>query len=215
MIDRFRYIFIGFMVTFLWAWCGLVLLPVWGLGNFQQASDPDTGELVPPELTALEQRGRDLYVSYGCMYCHSQQVHPARARTDIERGWGSRRTVARDYMNQGIAQLGTMRTGPDLANIGVRNPSDTWHLLHLYNPQITSEGSTMPPFRFLFEKRPVGGEGPSPDVLNLPEEYAVEEGYEVVPSDDALAIVAYLKSLKLSSYEVPEAEAARIDSKMP
>jgi len=215
MIHRFRYIFIGFMLTFLSAWCGLVLLPVWGLGNFEQAEDPETGELVPPELTDLERRGRDLYVSYGCIYCHSQQVHPSRARTDIARGWGSRRTVARDYMNLGVAQMGTMRTGPDLSNIGVRNPSDTWHLLHLYDPQITSKGSTMPPFRFLFEKRPIGEQGPSPDALRLPGGFAVEEGHEVVPGEEALAIVAYLKSLRLSSHEVPEAEAARIDSQLP
>ena len=56
-------------------------------------------------------------------------------------------------MNHEIAQMGTMRTGPDLSNIGVRNPSETWHYLHLYNPQITSEGSNMPPFRFLFETK--------------------------------------------------------------
>jgi cytochrome c oxidase cbb3-type subunit 2 len=212
---RFRSIFIGFSLTFLSAWCGLVLLPVWGLGNFKQTPDPQTGEMIPPMLSALEKRGRDIYISNGCMYCHSQQVHPARARTDIARGWGERRTVARDYMNQEKAQLGTMRTGPDLSNIGVRNPSRDWHLLHLYNPQITSKGSIMPPYRFLFKTQAVSPEGPSPDALSVPEEYLPGPGMEVIPTDDALALLAYLQSLKLSSYEVPEAAKARLESKSP
>ncbi len=214
-MKRFRIIFIGSSLTFLSAWCGLVLLPVWGLGDFKQATDPTTGAPVPPPLSALEVRGRDVYIANGCIYCHTQQVHPARARTDIERGWGSRRTVPRDYMNQGRAQMGTMRTGPDLSNIGVRNPSAAWHLLHLYNPQTTSKGSIMPPFPFFFREQTIADSGGSPDALQLTGEFAPAAGREVVPGDDALALVAYLQSLKLSSYEVPEAARARIESEKP
>ncbi|MGJ8725482.1 MAG: cbb3-type cytochrome c oxidase subunit II [Roseibacillus sp.] len=211
-MNKFRYIFIGFMLTFLSAWCGLVIMPVWGLGNFEQVEDPKTGEMIPPLLSTLEKQGRNVYIANGCIYCHSQQVHPARSRTDLERGWGERRTVARDYMNHGIAQMGTMRTGPDLANIGVRNPSETWHLLHLYDPQITSKGSNMPPFRFLFKTQPVPTSGPSENALNLGEAFAPPAGQEVIPTQDALALVAYLQSLKLSAYEVPEAAKARLES---
>jgi len=214
MTNRFRSIFIGFVLTFLSAWCGLVLLPLWGIGNFKQVPDPETGEMIPPELTILEIQGRDVYIANGCVFCHTQQINPKRARTDLERGWGERRTVAHDYMNHGIAQLGTMRTGPDLANIGVRNPSADWNLIHLYDPQITSPGSIMPPFSFLFDERKIGPEGASSDSLRLSGEYAPAEGYEVIPTPDALALVAYLQSLKLSTYEVPGAEAARIDSEI-
>ncbi len=211
-MNKFRYIFIGFMLTFLSSWVGLVLLPVWGLGNFKQTPDPKTGEMIPPKLTSLERQGRDVYIANGCVYCHSQQVHPARVRTDIERGWGVRRTVARDYMNQEIAQMGTMRTGPDLANIGVRNPSETWNYLHLYNPQITSKGSIMPPFTFLFETKKKDSKNPSKDALNLPEGFGPGSEYEVTPTPEMRALVAYLQSLKLSSYEIPEAAAARAES---
>lgn len=214
MSNRFRYIFIGFILTFLSSWIGLVLLPVWGLGNFKQVVDPDTGEMIPPAFTALEQRGRDLYAANGCVYCHTQQVHPKRARTDVERGWGTRRTVAHDYMNHGRVQMGTMRTGPDLANIGVRNPSEIWQLLHLYDPQSTSPGSIMPPFRFLFEEREIGPDGPSSDALGLVGDFAPPQGREVVPTNDALAIVAYLQSLKLSEYNVPNAAAAKVDTEI-
>lgn len=200
------------MLTFFSSWCGLVLLPVWGLGNFKQAPDPETGEMIPPYLSDLEKRGRDVYIANGCVYCHSQQVHPARVRTDIARGWGVRRTVARDYMTQEIAQMGTMRTGPDLANIGVRNPSETWNYLHLYDPQITSKGSIMPPFRFLFDTKKIDPENPSADALNFPKGFGPGRGYEVTPNEDMRALMAYLQSLKLSSYEIPEAAAARAES---
>jgi len=51
-----------------------------------------------------------------------------------------------------------MRTGPDLRNIGARQPSPDWHYLHLFDPQITSPGSIMAPFGFLYEYRAVVGE---------------------------------------------------------
>ena len=35
-----------------------------------------------------------------------------------ERGWGIRRTVATDYMLENPPQLGSVRLGPDLSNIG-------------------------------------------------------------------------------------------------
>jgi len=111
--------------------------------------------------------------------------------------------------------LGTMRTGPDLSNIGVRNPSLDWHLLHLYNPQITSKGSIMPPYPFLFKKQPIPASGSTPGALRLSEDFAPAAGFEVVPTDDALALVAYLQFLKLSSYEVPEAAKARLESDEP
>jgi cytochrome c oxidase cbb3-type subunit 2 len=211
-MSKFRYIFIGFMLTFLSSWVGLVLLPVIGLGNFKQTPDPATGEMIPPLLSSLEKEGRAIYIANGCIYCHSQQVHPARVRTDIERGWGIRRTVARDYMNQEIAQMGTMRTGPDLSNIGVRNPSETWHFLHLYDPQITSKGSNMPPFAFLFDTKKKDPQNPDKDALRFPAGFDPGAGYEVTPTHEMRALVAYLQSLKLSSYEIPEAPAARIES---
>ena len=100
-------------------------------------------------------------------------------------GWSS---------NSKYALLGTMRTGPDLTNIGARQPSESWHYAHLYNPQITSEGSIMPPYPYLFQKRKISG-SPAADALELPADVAPEPGYEIVPTDRARALVAYLKSL--------------------
>ena len=100
--------------------------------------------------------------------------------------------------------LGTSRTGPDLTNIGERQPSADWHLSHLYNPQITSKGSVMPPYPFLFQVRPVGARGPSADALKVSGEHAPGAGLEVVPTGAARQLVAYLQSLK-TSVALPEA----------
>ena len=47
-----------------------------------------------------------------------QQVRDPQYGTDLERGWGPRRSVARDYLYEIEPALGTSRLGPDLANVG-------------------------------------------------------------------------------------------------
>ncbi len=124
---------------------------------------------------------------------------------DITRGWGSRLSVAADYLYDQPVQLGSLRAGPDLANIGVRAPDARWQLQHLYAPKSITPGSTMPSFKFLFEVRPkINGEA-SPEALTLPKEFAAEAGYEVVPKPEAKELAAYLLSLKANVplYEAP------------
>jgi len=162
-------------------------------------------ELFPRVMPGLAQQGKQVYIDLGCMYCHTQQVRRAGFGGDAERGWGPRASVPRDYITQDRVLLGTMRTGPDLMNVGGRPLNSDWHHLHLYNPQITSEGSNMPPFAFLYEVREIDG-SPSVDALRFPpnSKYAPEAGYEVVPTRRAKALVEYLLSLKLD-YSLPEA----------
>ena len=162
-------------------------------------------ELFPRVMPGLAQQGKQVYIDLGCMYCHTQQVRRAGFGGDAERGWGPRASVPRDYITQDRVLLGTMRTGPDLMNVGGRPLNSDWHHLHLYNPQITSEGSNMPPFAFLYEVREIDG-SPSIDALKFPpnSKYAPEAGYEVVPTRRAKALVEYLLSLKLD-YSLPEA----------
>ena len=86
---------------------------------------------------------------------------------DLARGWGRRRTVAEDFLFDSSGDAGPQRVGPDLANVGLRLPDANWHLRHLYAPRLHEKGSTMPPYRFLFEKRRIG-RSPSPEALVLP-----------------------------------------------
>jgi ribosomal protein L7/L12 len=118
---------------------------------------------------------------------------------DLGRGWGLRRTVAEDFLFDSPALVGSQRVGPDLANVGARLPDPNWHLRHLYAPQQEIAGSLMPPSRFLFETRRIG-RVPSPDALalsaNLPASLAPPAGYEIVPTQEARALAAYLTSLR-------------------
>ena len=144
--------------------------------------------------TSAQQRGRDQYISNGCVYCHSQQPRAKEFAPDAQRGWG-RPTVAGDYAYDSPHLLGTMRTGPDLMNIGVRQPSEQWHLGHLFQPRAYVPGSIMPSYPYLFEFKKAAETG---DVLvSLPPGYA-PAGLQVVARQEALDLVAYLKSLDRS-----------------
>ena len=124
---------------------------------------------------------------------------------DIARGWGARRSVAADYLFDLPVQLGSSRLGPDLANVGARLPDANWQLIHLFNPQAVVKGSVMPPHRFLFTTQKIKNNSASPHALVLPAGSGVKDGYEVIPTDDARALVAYLQSLRVETplFEAP------------
>lgn len=199
-MNRAVWLYIGTLLTVIASFVGLVGLPQHQLGNLQGVKD-DAGNELPLRPEGAVAAGRAEYISLGCMYCHSQQVRPQGFGADIERGWGLRRSVARDHIWDTPPVLGTMRTGPDLANIGTRQPSKAWHLLHLYDPTLTSPGSTMPRYPFLFGRQRVEVERPA-DALGFPAGDP-EAGVVVVPTDRATSLVAYLASLD-HSYPVPE-----------
>lgn len=153
--------------------------------------------------TKQEGRGREVYVSLGCMYCHTQQPRDKTVGPDQERGWG-RPSTPGDYYYDYPHQLGTMRTGQDLFNIGARQANQDWHLLHLYQPRAVTEGSIMPAFPFLFEVKPQAAPG---DVtVDVPAPWGPSEGV-VVAKQDALDLVAYLKALD-HTYESAYIEVA-------
>jgi cytochrome c oxidase cbb3-type subunit 2 len=94
-------------------------------------------------------------------------------------------------------------------NIAVRQPSEEWHLAHLYNPRIVVPGSIMPPFPWLFEEKKSAG--PDEKVLVLPESLAVP-GKVVVAGRDANALVSYLLSLD-RSYPVVQGKPDTVKGK--
>ena len=132
------------------------------------------------------------------------EIHILATGPDIARGWGMRQSVAEDYLYDLPVQLGSLRAGPDLANIGGRAPDANWQLTHLYAPSGVVKGSTMPPFRYLFELRMIGA-APSPDALQFPKEFALPAGYEVIPKPEAKQLAAYLLSLRANAplYSAP------------
>jgi cbb3-type cytochrome oxidase cytochrome c subunit len=269
-------VFFGVLVTFVASWWGMVFAPQLQIGS-QQPKTPEGATLAyPAARPGIAEQGHKIYVSQGCVYCHSQQVRQegytfdvllagttnqqstaaalqslgiqnsaqllasatdkspqtvlknisqkratdaakvltdsgATAQTlfiptgaDLGRGWGLRQSVAQDYLQEYPVQIGNSRFGPDLANVGARLPDTAWHLNHLYNPRSVVKSSTMPAYQYLFEKRKAG-KTPSPDALKLPNEFAPPAGYEIVPKPEALRLVEYLESLKVSTalFEAP------------
>lgn len=193
---------IGIFLTIAASLTGLVIIPNWQFQGIQPVTKPD-GTQYPPRYLGEELKGRAVYIDQGCIYCHSQQVRMKGYGADIRRGWGTRRSVPRDYLHDRPHQLGTMRTGPDLGSIGARQPSVDWHALHLYDPQITSAGSVMPGFPYLFTEVK-SGETPPAGAVKLPANYRRAGISHVVPTDRGAALITYLKRLN-QSFPLPEA----------
>src|SRR5690606_5950973 len=83
-------------------------------------------------LSQQELNGLHLYVSENCMSCHTQQVR----NIEMDKTWGERPSMASDYYfskmrldvwRQSPSLLGSERTGPDLTNVGKRQPGREWH----------------------------------------------------------------------------------------
>ena len=85
--------------------------------------------------TAAEERGREVYASEGCAYCHTQQVRGVAP--DVRRfgpateNWETREDLPHLW--------GTRRIGPDLAREAGRRPDD-WQRVHLFNPRWVEPG---------------------------------------------------------------------------
>ncbi len=149
-------------------------------------------------LTVDEFAGKQIYIANGCVACHTQQVR----NVDMDKMWGERPGIAADYA--GITRtdffrntatlMGTERTGPDLINIGARQPSDAWHLLHLFQPRATVKQSIMPAYPWLFTVKETLDKN---DVeVVIPEAFRKGIKGKVAANKEALQLVAYLKSLK-------------------
>jgi mono/diheme cytochrome c family protein len=102
--------------------------------------DPTQTTLAHP-YTPEQERGRKLFYSNGCNYCHTQYVREEDTAMGPESDGGS-------YVFDEPLTLGSERTGPDLSYIG-RKRSQTWEIEHLKNPRKYSPLSIMPNFEFL------------------------------------------------------------------
>jgi cytochrome c oxidase cbb3-type subunit II len=195
----------GILAVFTVAWFGIVGYSYLHLGRMQAAVDDSTGESNPPMLSGLAIAGQRVYAANGCVSCHTQQVRSGAFSNDVEKKLGPRPTVARDYMRENPAFLGNLRIGPDLTNVALRSSDPNWFHQHLYEPAVITPGSNMPSFRYLYQNRRIVGQQSATAVIGLTGPYAPKPGYEIVPSEDARLLVAYLLSLK-RDYALPEAE---------
>lgn len=132
--------------------------------------------------------GRNIYLEEGCGVCHTQFVRDLQVDKPYGRG-----SVAGDYALEDPPLLGTQRTGPDLSNVGIRQPSEVWNLIHLYNPRAVVPTSVMPGYPWMFESKDKAAKN---DItVPIPDSYK-PEGKVVVATEDAINLVRYLQTLK-------------------
>lgn len=191
--------FLGLFGALALAWAGIVLGSHAQLGTLASHFDENEGKSYPERPSGLAARGALVYADLNCVACHTQQMRRPDFGSDEARGWGDRQTYARDYISQTRVELGDLRVGPDLADLGARkppyDPADLYNLLY-------SGTANHPSYRFLFTEQPVLGQR-SIYALKLPARLAPRAGMEVVPSERARTLVSYLLSLN-SSYPYPE-----------
>lgn len=194
-------LFFGVLATMASSFWGMILLPQIQIGRQQAVVLEETGAYYPALRAGQAAQGAEVYRSLGCAECHSQQVRGIGG--DRARSWGRRISVAQDYLNDQPVQLGVMRVGPDLANVGVRKPDVNNLYAHLWDARLVTPGSIMPRYPFLFEKRPLAaGEKPSAEAVKFD---GLPEGYEIIPTAEARQLVGYLTSLRADNelFEAP------------
>ena len=137
---------------------------------------PATTPIAHP-YTAEQERGRVLFYSNGCNYCHTQYVRAVdNAMGPVSQGG--------DYSYDQPLILGSIRTGPDLTYIG-RKRSQQWEVDHLKDPRQFSPLSLMPDFTFLTDSdlRAIteylyylGDRNPAEFMVESPEPYQAAAG---------------------------------------
>jgi cytochrome c oxidase cbb3-type subunit 2 len=210
MNNIFKFSFYIFL-TLAFAWLAFVVGAKNQYGDLEPTAEsleedgsiPIDAELYPKSMPGIAQQGAKDYLSLGCVTCHTQQVRSEESGFDVERGWGKRPSVPRDYILQNEVLLGHNRVGPDLANVGLREYSTEWLHQHLFMPQTLVDGSICQPSPFLY------------DVSDEPSEGYIESKSDdktifIKPSFRANRLVAYLESLK-QDYELPEIAFSETD----
>jgi cytochrome c oxidase cbb3-type subunit I/II len=79
--------------------------------------------------------------------CHSQLVRPFRSETERYGEFSKSGEFVYDHP----FLWGSKRTGPDLHREGGKYP-DSWHYIHMREPQAMSPGSIMPSYGWLFKQ---------------------------------------------------------------
>lgn len=185
-------LFSSALAFFLFLTLVICILPAF---NNEQIYKPLPGSKA---LTEDESHGKEIYIREGCVGCHTQQVR----NVDMDQVFGSRPSLAIDYARnkrlnlfQNTATLmGTERTGPDLMNIGSRQPSKEWQYSHLFNPRSVVPESVMPSYKWMFL---IKDELENGDIeVNVPAKFRAGIKGKIIASKDAQNLVAYLLSLK-------------------
>jgi cytochrome c oxidase cbb3-type subunit 2 len=209
-------LFLGTFATLALSWACLLLAAHKQLGSLPPFKDPVDETLHPQPVSGLAAQGRLVYQDLGCATSHTQQVRHDGG--DVKRGWGERPGYARDYLRDSVVLIGQNRIGSDLRNVGARQPDAEYLYKLLYAPEANFGGKPMahgmPAHKFLFVERPLAGNQPSYKAIKLPVGFDPADGFEIVPTARAEALVAYLISLK-DTYDYPTERSLNAPAEKP
>ena len=104
------------------------------------------GKPAEKSTASAVERGRQVYISEGCIHCHSQYSRPGSVDETI---WGTAAKAEMTLKQQPVL-IGNRRQGPDLTNIGARR-SDAWLKAQFIDPRALSPDSVMPSYAHLFQ----------------------------------------------------------------
>lgn len=227
----FKTFSLALLVSFGFPWLTMVVIPFASMRNLAPVKfanpdgDPADAEVYVPRRSGRIPDGAAVYAANGCYVCHTQLIRPSFAGSDLGRpGWAGyvglddseipvdrrRETTPFDFTGEKFAQIGLMRNGPDLSNVGNRvesyvkdkeakitNP-ELWLYRHFYSPRksfsagnVNTYWSTCPSLRYLFKSVPVRGQGSAEAIPGVG-----RDGKEVVPTDEARALASYLLSMQ-------------------
>jgi len=190
--DNHKKLFGTALGLFLWLTIVVAILPA--INN--QKNNAPLPNATP--LTKSQTAGKNSFIANGCVACHTQQVR----NVDMDKMWGTRPGIAADYAGNKRTDfwrntatlMGTERTGPDLTNVGVRQGSLAWNLLHLYQPRAVVEQSIMPAYPWLFKE--VYNVNKDDVEVIVPDKYRNGIQGQIIATQEALDLVAYLQGLK-------------------
>ena len=185
----------------LYVTAGLLFLGLTYLTAIKPALDNQKNNAPLPNAIVLSGdalAGKNIYIAEGCVGCHSQQVR----NVDMDKVFGARPGIPADYANihrtsiwaNTATVMGTERTWSDLTDVGNRQPSKDWNLMHLFNPRSVVAQSIMPSYEWLFEVK----ENPSKTdvVVSVPSQFLNGRTGKVIATKKALQLLAYIQSLK-------------------
>lgn len=99
----------------------------------------------PAAMTATE-RGRKVYLSEGCIHCHTQYTRP----DSLDEGYWGKATDVKAVIAGRPVLIGNRRQGPDLSGVGGRR-SAVWLKEHFMDPRRFAPDSPMSSYSQLFE----------------------------------------------------------------
>jgi cytochrome c oxidase cbb3-type subunit I/II len=183
----------------------------------------------------LELQGRDIYIREGCYTCHSQMVRPFRSETERYGEYSK----AGEFVYDHPFQWGSRRSGPDLARTGVVGgkmfKTAAWHFNHFLEPQKMNDQSIMPAYPWLIANtlntRSTPAKIRAMRLLGVPypegyDEVANEDlmkqargiaedlkenGIEIPPDREIIAMIAYLHKLGRDISVPPSADVLEVD----